>query len=126
MRRTAYYVTAAVLTLAVIAVAWAGSHGSISLKAGDEVFACNCGDACPCKTMSKAAGKCTCGKEMVKAKVMDVKDGVAQLKADGWSEARAFPVKGKFACACGASCPCETVSQAAGKCTCGTEMKEVK
>lgn len=101
------------------------SNGKLALKAGDEIFACNCGDECPCKTLSRNAGNCTCGKEMVKAKVISVKSGKASLKAEGWDKERLFPLQGKYACACGPECKCDTISQNPGNCTCGKEMKKV-
>ncbi len=103
----------------------AADKTKLVLKAGNEIFACNCGDECPCKSMSRNAGKCTCGKEMVKAKVISVKSGNASLKAQGWDKERQFPLKGKYACACGPDCKCDTISQSPGKCTCEKEMKKV-
>jgi len=41
---------------------------SMELKAGEEVYACNCGAECPCDTLSRNAGKCTCGVEMKEVK----------------------------------------------------------
>ena len=38
----------------------------------------------------------------------------------------AFKTTGKYACACGPKCDCDTISQKAAKCACGKEMKEVK
>ena len=96
----------------------------MALKAGEEVYACNCGTQCPCNTLSKNAGKCTCGVDMVKASVVSVGEGTAVLLVSG--EERTFKTVGKYACACGPQCPCNTISQNPGKCTCGVEMKEVK
>ena len=97
---------------------------SMELKVGEEVYACNCGKECPCNTLSKNAGKCTCGVDMVKSTVKSVGDGTAVLLVSG--EERTFKTVGKYACACGPQCPCNTISQNPGKCTCGVEMKEVK
>ena len=97
---------------------------SIELKAGEEVYACNCGTKCPCNTLSRNPGKCTCGVDLVKATVKSVGDGTALLLVSG--EERPFKTVGKYACACGPQCPCNTISQNPGKCTCGVEMKEVK
>ena len=33
---------------------------------------------------------------------------------------------GKYACACGPGCDCNTNSQKTGNCSCGKPMKEVK
>jgi len=125
MKRTLYAGVAMILTLALVVVAFAGSRGKMDLKAGDEIYACNCGEACDCLGMSRNAGKCTCGKEMVKAKVESVKDGTAMLKAAGWEKARSFKTDGKYACACPPECKCDTIAQKPGKCTCGVEMKKV-
>ena len=123
MRKTILF---AVLVLFCAAVAFAGTFGKMELKVGDEVYACNCGESCPCMTMSKAAGKCTCGNEMVKARVMKVEEGQVMLKADSWEKERPFKTTGKYACACGPDCKCDTISQNPGKCTCGAEMKKVE
>jgi hypothetical protein len=94
------------------------------LKAGEEIYACNCGAACNCDTLSRNPGKCTCGKDLVKAKVLSVGKGDARLLVSG--EERTFKTIGKYACACGPQCTCFTISQNPGKCTCGVEMKAVK
>ena len=115
-----------VIVLFCATVAFAGSTGKMALKVGDEIYACNCGADCPCNTMSRMPGKCTCGKDMVKAKVIKVEEGKVMLKADSWDKERSFKTTGKYACACGPDCKCDTISQNAGKCTCGKEMKKVK
>jgi hypothetical protein len=114
-----------VVTLGVIAAANAGQKGSLNLKVGDEVYACNCGINCKCNTMANKAGNCTCGKPMVKAKVMRVEGDTVYLKADNWLEERPFKTTGGYVCACGPTCNCNAMSQNAGKCPCGTEMKKV-
>jgi hypothetical protein len=106
--------------------AFADSKGTMDLKVGDEVYACNCGEKCPCNTMSKNPGNCTCGNPMVKAKVTKVEKGKAYLKAEGWEKERVFKTEGKYTCDCGPDCKCNTISQNPGKCTCGAEMKAVK
>ena len=112
--------------VAFVALSFAGAKAKMDLKVGDEVYACDCGDSCPCKTMSKNAGKCTCDKDMVKAKVMSVEEGRVMLKADSWEKERPFKTTGKYTCACGPDCKCETISQNPGKCPCGSEMKKVE
>jgi len=107
-------------------VAFAGDKGKMNLKVGDEIYACNCGDACPCKMMSRQPGNCNCGKEMVKAKVVKIEGGMAMLMAPDWPKEIAFPMTGKYKCACGPKCKCDTIAQTAGKCPCGKEMKKVK
>ncbi len=93
----------------------------MTAKVGDEIFVCACGDDCKCDSMSRNAGKCTCGKDLVKAKVTKVEKG--KLTMD--SRKRPFESIGKFACDCGPDCKCDTISQSAGNCTCGKKMKEV-
>lgn len=99
-------------------------HGSMKLAPGDEVYACGCGDGCPCRTISRNPGKCVCNKDLVKSKVMKVEEGMAVLDVNGKEET--FPTKGKYACACGPSCNCDTISQSPGNCTCGTPMAPVE
>lgn len=69
------------IMVAFVALCFAGAKSKLDLKVGDEIFACDCGDSCACKTMSRNAGNCTCDKEMVKAKVTKVENGKAMLKA---------------------------------------------
>ncbi len=83
MRKTILF---AIIVLFCAAIAFADGSGKIDLKVGDEVYACNCGADCPCMTMSRNPGKCTCGKDMVKAKVMKVEEGKVMLKADSWDK----------------------------------------
>jgi hypothetical protein len=123
MRKTFFF---PVIVLFFATVAFAGTFGKMDLKVGDTIYACNCGADCPCNTMARMPGKCTCGKEMVKAKVMKVEKGRALLKADSWGKARYFKTTGKYACACGPDCKCEAISQNPGKCPCGEEMKKVE
>jgi hypothetical protein len=114
-----------VLLVAVSALAvFAGQESSkMVLKPGDEVYACQCGDSCPCQMMSRHAGKCGCGKEMVKAKVKSVDKDTAVL-VFGERE-QTFKTVGKYACAC-KGCDCNSISQTPAKCTCGVDMVEVK
>jgi hypothetical protein len=116
----------ALVVLFCASVALAATFGKMDLKVGDEVYACNCGASCPCQTMARMPGKCTCGNEMVKAKVMKVEEGNVMLKADSWDQERSFKTTGKYACACGSDCKCEAISQNPGKCPCGMEMKKVE
>jgi hypothetical protein len=116
----------AVVVLFCTSLALAGTFGKMDLKVGDEIYACNCGANCPCQTMSTAAGKCSCGNEMVKAKVMKAEEDHVMLKADLWETERPFKTTGKYACACGPECKCDTISQNPGKCACGNEMKKVE
>ena len=113
-----------VLSLAVVGYALA-DKSKLDLKVGDSIYACNCGESCACKTLSKTETNCTCGNKMVKATVTKVDGDNVMLKAAGWDKERSFPTKGKYACACGEGCNCGTISQNPGKCACGNEMKKV-
>ena len=118
--------TASIFVFAMVFVvsAFAGSNGKLEVKVGYEIYACNCGENCLCNTMSRNPGKCTCGTDMVKAKVTKVEEGKAYLKAEGWEKERFFKTIGKYACDC-PNCKCDSISQNPGKCTCGLEMKNV-
>jgi hypothetical protein len=113
-----------VLTLGLLGTALAESN-KLDLKVGETIFACNCGEGCLCNTMSKKQGQCACGKDMVNAKVTKVEDGKAYLQAQGWEKPRPFLTVGKYFCACGPQCDCNTISQNPGKCICGKEMKSI-
>lgn len=114
-----------VVSLVAVAMAIASEKSKLDLKVGDEVYACNCGESCPCNTMSRNAGKCTCDKEMVKAEVVKVEGDKVMLKSEEWEKERAFKAIGQYMCDCGPDCKCDTISQNPGKCTCGKEMKKV-
>jgi hypothetical protein len=101
------------------------AKGKMELKVGQEIYVCNCGEKCPCNTMSRNPGNCTCGSEMAKAKVLKVTPGKAEVKADSWDKARTFKTVGKYTCGCGPNCKCDTISQNPGKCTCGADMVKV-
>ncbi len=94
----------------------------MSAKVGDELYVCACGEGCPCDTMSRNAGQCSCGKDMVKTKVTKVEKGKITVE----SRKKPFVSVGKYACDCGPDCKCDTISQNAGNCTCGKKMVEVK
>jgi hypothetical protein len=119
-------ISSVILMIAFVALSFAAAKAKMDLKVGDEVYACDCGDSCPCKTMSKNAGNCTCDKPMVKAKVMKVEGDTAMLKAEKWDKERAFKTTGKYTCDCGPECKCDTISQNPGKCSCNKAMKKVE
>lgn len=125
LKKAFYLGLAAVLVMALVGTALAETATKMTLKVGDEVYACNCGPGCDCFTMSRNHGKCVCGQDMVLAKVTKVENGKAYLQAEKWENPRAFLTQGKYACACGPQCDCNTISQKPGKCVCGTEMKKV-
>src|SRR5919197_5030135 len=99
-----------VVALGVAGLAMAAlEHGKISLKPGDEVRVCGCGEGCPCGTMSRKEGKCACKKDLVKATVVSVEDDKATVKIK--EREQTFKTTGKFQCACGPKCDCDTISQ---------------
>jgi len=122
--RKVFAAAAMMMALGVAVLAFAAEKEKMDLKVGDEVYACACGAGCPCDSLSRKDSECTCNKPMVKAKVTKVEKGNATLLVNG--EERAFKTVGKFACACPPACECGSISQKAGKCSCGKEMKEVK
>ncbi len=110
-----------VFTLAFVTFAVADKT-RMKAKVGDEIYVCACGEGCPCDTMSRNAGQCSCGKDMVKTKVTKVEKGKITVESRG----KPFISKGKYACDCGPDCKCDTISQNPGNCTCGKKMVEVK
>lgn len=114
------------LLIAVSALtALSGKEGSrMVLKPGDEVFACQCGEACPCGMMSRKAGKCGCGKELAKVKVKSVGADTAVLVFPDGRE-QTFKTVGKYMCGC-TGCDCNSISQTPAKCSCDVDMVEVK
>ena len=125
MKRIAMVLVMVVLAVSIVSISTAAEKGKMDLKVGDVVYACNCGEKCPCNTMSINPGKCTCGSDMVKATVTKVEPGKATLKADEWKQERVFKTVGKYTCSCGPDCKCNTISQNPGKCTCGADMKKI-
>ena len=119
-----------VALMTVVAIGMAGltmaavEKGMITLKAGDKINVCGCGAGCPCETISRKEGKCTCNKELVKTTVTKVEEGKIFAMVNG--KEQAFKTTGKFQCACGPKCDCDTISQKPGKCSCGKALEEVK
>jgi hypothetical protein len=119
-----------VTLLALVALGMAGmaiaaeENGKLTLKVGDVVNVCGCGEGCPCETISLKEGKCSCGKALVKGKVTKVEEGKAMIEING--KERAFKTTGRYQCMCGKKCKCDTISQKPGKCGCGMELQEVK
>ncbi len=122
MKRTVSLACAVVFSLVFIGTVFA--NAKISFKKGDEVYVCACGPGCKCLTMSKKPGKCSCGKDLVKTTIDKVKNGKAYVTVDG--KTMVFKTTGKYVCACGAGCDCDTISQKPGECACGKPMKAVK
>ena len=101
----------------------------MDLKVGDEAYVCGCGPSCDCMTMSMKPGECVCNKPLVKAKVAYTEGDWAVMKipeGDSGFRLQAFKTVGKYACACGEGCDCNTRSQKPGKCVCGRDMKKVE
>ncbi len=114
-----------VFVMTMVAFSFGAEKGKLDLKVGDERYVCNCDEKCACKTISMNQGKCACGNDMVKAKVVKVEKGKANFKAEGWQKERSFKTIAKYACNCAPDCKCGTISQNPGKCTCGAEMKKI-
>ena len=110
-----------VFTLAFATLGFADSTKMVA-KVGDELYVCACGEGCPCDTMSRNPGQCPCGKDMVKTKVTKVEKGKITVE----SREKPFVSVGKYACACGPDCKCDTISQKPGTCPCGKKLMEVK
>lgn len=124
MRRTLYLTLAVVFAFALVHAAYAEeTPGKLNLKAGDTVYVCGCGKGCDCQTMSLKAGKCVCGKRLLKGTVTKVEGDLAYVKTSKGESA--FKTTGLYACACGKGCSCDTISQKPGKCACGKPMKKV-
>lgn len=99
--------------------------GKLDVKVGETYYVCACGEGCGCETISAKPGKCSCDQDLVEAKVSKVEEGRAFFKAEGWTEERRLETVGKYICACGEGCNCNTISQKAGKCGCGADLKKV-
>ena len=110
-----------VFSLVFAALAFAAKT-QMTAKVGDELYVCGCGEACKCDTMSRNPGQCTCGKDLVKAKVTKVEKGMITMEGRD----RPFVSIGKYACACGSECKCDTISQNPGNCSCGKKLVAVK
>ena len=122
MKRRFAFVCAVVFALVFVGTVFADKK--ISFTKGEEVYVCGCGEGCSCLTMSRKAGKCGCGKDLIKTKIDKVAKGKAFVTVDG--KTLVFSTKGKYVCACGAGCDCDTISQKPGQCSCGKPLKAVK
>jgi hypothetical protein len=124
MKKTSLVVLGILFVISAAVLLAAEGKGKLTLKVGDEIYACNCGEKCPCQTLSRHEGNCGCGQAMVKAKVKSVGEGTAVLVIG--DKERTFKTVGKYMCNCSPECKCDTISQTPGKCTCGADMVEVK
>jgi hypothetical protein len=110
------------LLLCLSVLSMADTRGKIDVKVDEEIYACNMPESCPCDTLAMKPGKCKCGVELIKTKVTKVDDDAIYVESRG----RGFKRVGKYACGCGETCNCGTISLKLGRCVCGIEMKEVK
>ena len=125
MRKIIAMLTAMLFVVVITAgFAFAKEESAQTFKAGDVIYACGCGAACDCGTMSYKAGKCGCKKEMVKATVTKVENGKVYYTIEG--KEMSAPATGKYVCGCGAGCKCGTISQKPGTCGCGKPLKKVE
>jgi hypothetical protein len=115
------FVLMIVLAISVATFALA-DKGTMTPKVGDELYVCGCGDGCKCDMMSTNPAQCPCGKDLVKSKVTKVEEGKITMDVRN----RPFVSIGKYVCACGPECKCNTISQNPGNCSCGKKMIEVK
>jgi len=118
------FLLACLVIFALVFVGTVCGDAKIPFKKGDEVYVCGCGSGCPCLTMSKKPGKCGCGKDLVKTKIDKVAEGEAYVTVEG--KTLVFKTTGKYVCACGAGCDCDTISQQPGQCSCGKPLQAVK
>jgi hypothetical protein len=110
-----------VLGAAATFISAADVRGKIDLQVGQEAWFCAC-DKCPCESVSRQPGKCSCNVDMVKGKVTAVDANAGVATADlGGGMSKTFKMTGKYACACD-KCPCGMVSQQPGNCSCGKPM----
>ena len=119
--------TAAALALVfalTICFAFAKSEAGPAYKTGDTVYVCGCGTGCDCGTVSNKGGTCSCSKDLVKSSITKVENGKIFYAVNG--KEMSAPATGKYVCACGAACPCKTISQKPGKCGCGGALKKVE
>jgi hypothetical protein len=124
MKKVSIVVFGVLIAVFAVVTLAAADKSKLVLKAGDEIFACNCGPDCQCQTLSRKEGNCACGNPLAKAKVKSVGEGTAVLIIGG--KEQTFKTIGKYMCACGPECQCDTISQMPGKCACGVDMVEVK
>jgi len=114
------FILAIVFSLAFAALAL-GDRSQMPGKIGDEIYVCGCGEGCPCDTMSRNPGTCSCGNDLVKTKITTIEKGKITVEA----RTKPFVSIGKYVCACGPECKCNTISQNPGNCSCGKGMVPV-
>ena len=107
----------------------------------DLVYACNCGPACDCGSISTTPGTCSCGTELAPAHVVAIIGHDAKLcmmgpdctcKIDPEDDSKCtcpgnvktvnLDGKGLYFCNCGGSCTCNYVDSEPGTCPCGSDL----
>jgi len=109
---------------------------------GTDVYACDCEEGCPCPSPFLEPGTCDCGLEFAKMRVLKIDGGTAHLckcdddkcpcsfdpadpkKCGCGARVKEISTKGKYLCACGPGCRCNSVSEREGKSPCGVPMKK--
>lgn len=61
--------------------------------------------------------------DLVKAKATVVEESKGKFMVD--DKEKTLNTVGNYAFACGPTCPCNTISQRPGKCSCGVDLKPV-
>ena len=111
---------------------------------GADVYTCDCEEGCPCPSPYLEPGKCECGLDLAKMRVLKIEGGKAYLcrcddkacpcqfdaqdpkKCGCGTPVKEISTKGKYVCNCGPGCACNTVSINPGTCSCGVPMKKVE
>jgi len=119
MKKLLIFTIVFTLALATLAIA---DKTKMTAKVGDELYVCACGEGCPCDTMSRNPGKCTCDKDLVKTKVTKVEKGKITVE----SRKKPFASVAKYVCDCRHEWKCDPISQNPGNCTCGKKRKMVE
>ena len=125
MKRFVLVALSLLLVLAAAGLVFADKgNGKFQGAVGDTIYVCGCGAGCKCGSIANKEATCSCGKEMVKAKVTKVEKGKVFYMVG--EEELSAPVQGKYACGCGEGCNCGSISQKPGKCACGKDLVPVK
>jgi hypothetical protein len=112
------------LLLSLGTLSFAASAPTHPYKVGDRVFVCGCAEGCDCDTISRKPCQCSCGKDLVAAKVTGVSHETVTVKADNWEKARVLKTAGGYRCTHGKGCSCDTMSQKPAKCPCGDQLRK--
>jgi hypothetical protein len=136
------------LVLLILLAVFVGLSATTSWTAGPssgqvDVYACDCEEGCPCPSPYQEPGKCECGLDLAKMRVLKIDAGTAYLckcddekcpcrfdpadpgKCGCGSPVKEIKTKGRYVCACGPDCGCNSISVTPGKCACGKPMKKV-